>query len=268
MISLVKTLRTAPSDSAALHERRSRNIVKEWTKKFIRWLAETKTLSWPWKVLTTIVVYGIESRGGVVAVCYDDPERKKVIELIKRIHKETPMLLFDNEAYQIFMAVRRTEKIEGDIAEVGVYRGGSAKLIREANGNKVLHLFDTFEGLPEVDPIDVPLFSKGQFAAPLEAVKDFLKGYKDIHFYKGLFPGTAGPVEDKRFSFVHFDVDTYESTRSCLEFFYPRMNKGGIVLSHDYINAAGVRKAFDEFFSDKLEPIIEMSGTQCLIVKL
>ena len=62
--------------------------------------------------------------------------------------------------------------------------------------------------------------------------------------------------------------DTYESTRSCLEFFYPRMNRGGIILSHDYINAAGVRKAFDEFFSDKSEPIIEMSGTQCLIVKL
>jgi O-methyltransferase len=46
------------------------------------------------------------------------------------------------------------------------------------------------------------------------------------------------------------------------------MNRGGIIISHDYINAVGVRKAFDEFFEDKLEPIIEMSGSQCLIAKV
>jgi len=34
-----------------------------------------------------------------------------------------------NEAYQIFMAVKNTRKIKGDIAEVGVYRGGSARII-------------------------------------------------------------------------------------------------------------------------------------------
>jgi O-methyltransferase len=99
-------------------------------------------------------------------------------------------------------------------------------------------------------------------------VKNYLKDYQDVYFYKGLFPSTATAVEDKRFSFVHLDVDTYESTRSCLRFFYPRMNRGGIILSHDYISAAGVRKAFDEFFNHKVEPIIEMSGTQCLVVKL
>ena len=48
------------------------------------------------------------------------------------------------------------------------------------------------------------------------------------------------------------------------------MNKGGIIMSHDYFYAEGVRKAFDEFFSDKPEPIIELPSTytQCLIVKV
>jgi O-methyltransferase len=267
MISLVKTLGTDQSSPRALQNRRPHNIVKEFTKKFVRWLAATKRFSWPWRMLTTVVIYGIESKGGVV-VSYDDPDRKKVIDLVRQIQRETPMLLFDNEAYQIFMAAKRAEKIDGDMAEVGVYRGGSAKLIREANRNKVLHVFDTFEGLPDVDLIDAPQFKKGQFAASLDEVKNYLKDYKNIHYHKGLSPCTAGPVKDKKFSFIHLDVDTYESTRSCLEFFYSRMNRGGIILSHDYINAAGVRKAFDEFFRDKSEPIIEMSGTQCLIVKL
>ena len=43
------------------------------------------------------------------------------------------------------------------------------------------------------------------------------------------------------------------------------MNHGGVLLSHDYINHEGVKKAFDEFFEKKQEPIIEMSGTQCLV---
>lgn len=178
------------------------------------------------------------------------------------------MLISDNEAYQIFMAVKRTEHVAGDLAEVGVYQGGSAKLICEANGNRPLHLFDTFAGIPKVEEIDTPLFYEGQFTAPFEDVKDYLKDYSDVHFYRGLFPNTALAVEHKQFSFVHFDVDTRESTTSCLRFFYPRMARGGIIISHDYINAAGVKEAFDEFFKDKAEPIIEMSGTQCLIVKL
>jgi O-methyltransferase len=204
----------------------------------------------------------------MVVISYKDGERRPIIELIRRIKRERPMLIDDNEAYQIFMAVKQTGKIKGELAEVGVYKGGSAKLIRESDREKKLHLFDTFDGLPEVGEIDKPFFHEGQFAASLEDVKTYLKSCKDVYFYKGLFPLTAKPVENKIFSFVHLDVDTYESTTSCLQFFYPRMNRGGIIISHDYINAPGVRKAFDEFFKDKVEPIIEMSGSQCLIVKL
>ncbi len=131
------------------------------------------------------------------------------------------MLLLNTEAYLIYETVRKTEKIPGDVAEVGVYRGGSAKLIREAT-KKPLHL------------------------------------------------GTATPVSGKRFSFVHLDVDIYESTLACLTFFYPRMTKGGCIISHDYpLGSDGVRRAFDEFFSDKPEIIIEPFATdQALVVKL
>jgi hypothetical protein len=46
------------------------------------------------------------------------------------------------------------------------------------------------------------------------------------------------------------------------------MSPGGIIISHDYITAPGVQKAFDEFFSNKPEPLIETAGSQCFIVKL
>lgn len=69
-----------------------------------------------------------------------------------------------------------------------------------------------------------------------------------MSFYKGYFPSTAGPVIDLRFSFVHLDVDLYESTKSCLEFFYPRLNVGGVISPDDYVGAHGVWTAFEEFF--------------------
>jgi O-methyltransferase len=202
-----------------------------------------------------------------VTIYYNDPLRAPVLDHIRDIRKTILMKMGDNEAYQVYMAATRSTKIEGDMAEVGVFQGGSTKLICEAKGGKMLHVFDTFEGLPDVGHDDKQ-FSRGQFNDSLENVKDKLKEFSNVAFYKGLFPQTAGPVKDKRFCFVNLDVDLYQSTKDCLEFFYPRMNKGGIIMSHDYINAAGVRRAFDEFFADKQEPLIELSGTQVLVVKL
>jgi O-methyltransferase len=191
------------------------------------------------------------------------------LNLIQKIKEETQMLLKDQEAFLIYKMVRKAEKILGEIAEVGVYKGGSAKLIREAS-EKPLHLFDTFEGLPGTSVKDnQQKFKKGELSASLEDVKEYLQKYKDVYFYKGLFPATASPIENKRFSLVHLDVDLYESTFECLRFFYPCMSPGGIILSHDYQSLIGVKRAFDEFFEHKPEIIIEPVGTsQALVIKV
>ena len=185
---------------------------------------------------------------------------------IPKIRGETDMLLTSIEACQIFKTVKTVEKIEGDIAEVGTYRGGSAAIICRAKGDKPLHLFDTFEGIPNTDEIDGK-FHKGQFAASFEDVKKYLSKYDNVYFYKGIFPTTAEPIKSRQFPFVHFDADTYRSASDCLQFFYPRMRQGGIIIAHDY-GKKGVAKAFDEFFKDKPNPIITLvfSG-QCIIVK-
>ena len=165
--------------------------------------------------------------------------------------------------------LKKIEKNKGDIAEVGVYKGGSAKLIRQATEKK-LHLFDTFEGLPDTSLKDnQKKLKKGELYASLEDVRNYLANFPNIYFYKGPFPSTSGPVADKKFSFVHLDVDLYESTLDCLKFFYPRINQGGIIISHNYSDLDGVRKAFDEFFEDKPEIIIEPVGTsQALVIKV
>ena len=210
----------------------------------------------------------LHGKGGY-AIFPSHLQNDHALDLIHTIKSENEMLLSDLEALQIYVTAQKTEKIPGEIAEVGVYKGGSAKLIREVT-RKPLHLFDTFEGLPELSKSDDPKsFKSGDCYATLESVQVYLKEYSDIRFYKGLFPQTAGQIKNTKFSFVHFDVDMYESTKSCLEFFYPRMSPGGAMISHDYPGFVGVKKAFDEFFVDKPEIIIETFGTgQALVIKV
>lgn len=178
------------------------------------------------------------------------------------------------EAWQLYMATKNTLKVSGDIAEVGVYKGGTAKLISFAQGNRHLHLFDTFEGMPPPTKEDASSVNKWQqnigdtTVGTLEEVQAFLFDLPKVSYYKGIFPETGEPVKDKKFSLVHLDVDFYKGTKDSLAFFYPRMSQGGIIISHDYNQFAGVRQAFNEFFMDKPEPLVELSGSQVLIVKV
>lgn len=197
---------------------------------------------------------------------------KDIMDTIMNIkyHSKTCNTLMSlREMINIYQIVKKTVLLEGDLAEVGVYQGGSAQLICEAKGDKALHLFDTWEGLPQPDQKKDLLVEGDMNNTSLDLVKFNLESYKSVYFYKGIFPDTAGPIMDKTFSFVNLDTDLYSGTKACLEFFYPRMVKGGIIITHDYndIRTPGVKDAFDEFFSDKPEFIFSHWDTQAMIVK-
>jgi O-methyltransferase len=234
-----------------------------------RLILRSRLLALPRKVVGTLIRSLLASKQEM-AISYKSARKAGAIALIQKVKKETDFLMADYEAFHIYSAVQKTAKVPGDIAEVGTYCGGSAKVICEAMGAKQLHTFDTFEGLPEITAIDDPAqFHKGEFSASFESVKKYLSAYSGAHIYKGLFPASSGPIKDKMFSFVHLDVDLHLPTRESLEFFYPRMSKGAVLISHDYGNAEGVRKAVDDFFADKPEPVFEyLAGNQCMIVKL
>jgi O-methyltransferase len=183
-------------------------------------------------------------------------------------------LVSNDRLYFLYQLARSSAGLPGDFAEIGVYKGGTAWLLSKVleKSKKTLHLFDTFEGMPEVDrnKDDVEFVQAGIFAdTSLEAVRDYLKEFPATKFYKGLFPGTAPPVAEMKFSFVYIDVDIYQSTKDCLEFFYPRVTPGGVIVSDDYksLKCPGVKKAFDEFFADKREAPVHTTFHQCLIIR-
>jgi hypothetical protein len=142
-----------------------------------------------------------------------------------------------------------TSGVPGDLAEVGVYRGGSAKVIATIRPDRVLHLFDTFAGMP-VDDLFPEGHRQGDFDVKLEDVKSYLDGL-NVAFHVGAFPHTAAELpEDAVFSFVHVDGDIYQTTRLAIDYFWPRMAPGGVMVFDDYRWPAcpGVARAVDEFF--------------------
>ena len=205
--------------------------------------------------------------GMMLSKYWDSEQRRDRLRLLLKIRSRRDMLMLPCEACQIMSAIDAVRKIPGDMAELGVASGASAMMIASRAPGRILHLFDTFEGLPKPTGQDSARFKERQYRYSLEEVQRYLKT-DDIRFHRGLFPHTASDLSDTRFAFVHLDADLYESTKAGLEWFYPRLNNGAILIAHDYDTSDGVNRAFEEFFADKPEPYIDFVGCQCGFVKM
>jgi hypothetical protein len=185
-----------------------------------------------WRLLREVPV--VFARAGMMLSKYWDGERRRDrVKLLLKIRSEQDLLMMPCEACQVMSLVDAVKNVPGDMAELGVASGASAKMIAARAPERTLHLFDTFEGLPAPIEGDSPRFKKGQYRYALEKVQEYLKD-GNMRFHKGLFPESAHEASHLRFAFVHLDVDLYEPMKAGLDWFYPRLNKGGILICHDY----------------------------------
>jgi O-methyltransferase len=131
---------------------------------------------------------------------------------------------------------------EGCFVEVGVYQGGTAKVLYrvcEQQGRK-LYLYDTFKGIPYKDPIDPHVVGDFSYTDPEYISKMLPKAL----VREGIFPASA--VEMPPIAFVHLDVDQYRSYKESIEYLKPRMVPGGIMWFDDYGCVPGATAAVDE----------------------
>jgi hypothetical protein len=154
-------------------------------------------------------------------------------------------------------AIFTEQSMTGSIAEGGVFQGEFACEMNRIFPQKKLYLFDTFTGF---DRRDVVVEERNNFSeygeshlgiTSEELVLKKLPYAENAVIRKGYFPETAEGIEDK-FCFVNLDFDLYQPTMAGLEYFYPRMVDGGILLVHDYFSEGykGVKEAV-KGFSDK-----------------
>jgi O-methyltransferase len=188
---------------------------------------------------------------------------KKLIK-IERSYRDKARL------YNLWFQVEQLKKnqISGAFAELGVHKGETARAIHHMDQERTFYLFDTFEGFKSEDLAlenqTDERFTEGMFAdTSVEMVARYIDGNDNLHYKSGLFPETAAGLEATTFAFVHIDADLYSPTIAALKFFYPRLNKGGVMIIHDYNhNWEGIPKAINEFLVTIPESLIELADWQ------
>lgn len=144
-------------------------------------------------------------------------------------------------------------KIIGNTAELGVFKGDFSSKINLSFPDRKLYLFDTFEGFDKRDILkEVEQgFSDGKQDFSDTSVENVLA--KMTHpslciVKKGFFPQTAEGLEDT-FAFVSIDTDLFEPIYQGLKYFYPRLSRGGFIFIHDYNNSeyTGAKVAVRQF---------------------
>jgi len=176
-------------------------------------------------------------------------------------------------------------KVAGPVAECGVYQGGNAFLglmLSPELRKRRYQLFDSFEGFPELSAVD-PKSRRDHFRDTThEGITARLAPFENVEIHKGYFRDSFKRIVDLDYSMVYIDCDLYESTLDCLDHFYPRLQKGGLLLLHDYwlppqeqsqsLNLdlyGGVQRACLEYFgSPKMESLVIFpETTHALLVK-
>lgn len=174
----------------------------------------------------------------------------------------------------------KKNKVEGVVAEFGVFRGWFASLISDTFSDRKIYLFDTFEGFGrEEGEREVQQgrckasFLASHAKTSLELMLNNMPYLDKVEVCKGLFPASISvQAEQEKYAFVSLDVDFEESTYEGLKFFYPRLSDNGMIFLHDYHTyyLEGVREAVKRFETDngiilKKVPLADRAGTLVIV---
>jgi O-methyltransferase len=168
----------------------------------------------------------------------------------------------------------KNNNLEGDFVECGVWKGGNILLYNLLNEfyrlEKTIFAYDTFDGMPSPENIDITHY--GTPAEFLMKESEKKNGKNDIHCFASLnlvkknilkystlnnIKFIKEKVEEtlsleknlpNKISILRLDTDFYSSTKKELEILYPRLVSGGVLIIDDYGFWKGARKAVDEYF--------------------
>ena len=175
------------------------------------------------------------------------------------------------QSYFIVQGLTQCKDVDGDVCEFGVAQGDTSAVIANELtllGDKTLHLFDSFQGLPapsKEDHLKDDVFSLGDmesYAGTLSCVDDMVRArLKEISFPPQRYAIHKGFVEEvlredenlpRQVSFAYVDLDLYEPTRIVLDFLHRVTPSGAKIIVDEYdFFTTGPKQAVDEFIEEK-----------------
>jgi len=185
-------------------------------------------------------------------------------------------LLDEMRLYELWRLAGQVGGLGGDAIEVGCWRGGAGCLVaRRVAGHSPgarTFLCDTFAGVVKAGAHD-PTYVGGEHAdASADGVRALARrlGLDSVEVLEGVFPEDTGPaVADRRFSFVHMDLDVYQGSRDAFAWLRPRLLVGAVVVFDDYGFAltGGARTFVDELEGDPDFVIVHNLNGHAVVVR-
>jgi len=171
----------------------------------------------------------------------------------------------------------RASRLEGDLIECGVNRGGIARAIVSYLGGRLqgrrFFLLDTFEGIPESVLSEREMqhnkYFKENYTECHRQVLETFRAFPEVVVVRGLVPDTFGEVDSQRFCFAHIDMNNAASEIAAAEYLWPRLVTGGVMLLDDYAWQINVdqRQAFDRFAMERGMTVLALPTGQGLLMK-
>lgn len=182
---------------------------------------------------------------------------------------------------------RATLGVPGARVECGAYRGATALLLchvwRSVDPGftgRGLYLVDSFTGTSESSPRDyIPVrqpdgsarmqafFPPGKSDVTREMVRGFFDRFPQVELRSGWVPAVFETLEESAFAFVHIDLTLYDATLAALEYFYPRLSEGGVILCDGSIFCPGVEQAVARYSTDRNVPYATLGHRQFVFMK-
>jgi len=195
----------------------------------------------------------------------------RLTQILKKLERNySDKVRFFNWWFQVERLKR--DGIPGAFAELGVYKGESARVIHHMDPGRRFHLLDTFDGFKSrdlaVEKGEAATYTTVNFAdTSLGRVLKTIGGNDNILPHPGYFPESALKLVHEKFAFVNIDADLYNPTKAGLEFFYPRLSPGGVILVHDYnYKWGGVIKAVDDFCKNIPESLVVIPDMETTVM--
>lgn len=223
----------------------------------------------------------------VLVIAASDEEKSHALEYMAIRAGFENDIVFVNKARQNFTAAgaairrlaRRLQRlgVEGSIAELGCFQGDLSWQLNALMPERKLYLFDTFRGY---DPRDL------QKEAEIGGVKTEPGDFKDVKkdlvlarmpekeqvvIKEGWFPETALDLEEETYALAVLDACLYQPTFSGIEYFFPRMSRGGVILVCNYesMKYTGVHRALDDlekkYGAFLMLPLGDLNGTVMIV---
>jgi hypothetical protein len=164
----------------------------------------------------------------------------------------------------------------GDVAEFGVFRGGTAMLcallMQRLGIKKKIHLFDSFQGLPEPNRKYDAGYTGGNMRSSESNLRTLITRLGVEEFciiHPGWFEESVAQLEtSQKFCFVHIDCDLYESAKIALHVAFPKLVAGGLIALDDYYDASGgVHRAVQELLVEYPADILIGPAPQAFLRK-